>query len=710
MAARRSLRARVVSIFLVVFGLLTPIIATLLVLGMLSSLTATLEGRAALVAEALSSSLELSVAAKEGNAEAAAASLGWVAELDEELVRVVVLRPGGAPLVGRSAEGVLPVERLAEAPLEASFFLATVEREIRPPGSGRPEPAVSDLEAALAADAAALEGEDEDGSAERARPRVRVTLSARAEVLQQLSNVLLTSLLLCVASLLALRAVLRGLVRHVSPALDQARRMAQGDFVARGGTEYEELAPLFDAFNAISASLSTMLQDVRGLADDVSVAIERIHDESSGIRKGVSAELSAVEDTGRATRALKEGLGRTGARLRELVAQAAASSQDTGIIASTNDKSARALSALSGQMERQLRSVDVLSERSTSLFRNAHVLGESSAQARAAATRMQAKVEETAGQAADAAKLAAAAMDASLLGGRAIEDAMLRITDIAERAHAMERRLDDLAARVEGMRPVLQSIGDVTASTSLLALNAGILAAQAGEHGRPFQVVVEQLRALAGQTTQLTSEVELAVGTVLEERLRTSEVAVELGRIVQASIDDAKRAGGALAAIRESTAESGAVSASIAETMRAQVQEVEETLARIQESAGAGGAVEGAASSLVEETRVLREVSAEVQSVMVEVVASSAEQRRLAERVGVALGKVSAEVKELGAQQARQEGDAARVDGSMRRIEQVAEDARARAAQLEAVVAGLRANADELIDGLSRFHTPEGEP
>src|SRR5690606_17378581 len=121
----------------------------------------------------------------------------------------------------------------------------------------------------------------------------------------------------------------------------------------------------------------------------------------------------------------------------------------------------------------------------------------------------------------------------------------------------------------------------------------------------------------------------------------------ELRTVVAASIEDARRAGSALDAIRDSTEKSQSVSSGIADVVRGQAREVAHTLERIAESAGAGSRVEISASALLDEARVLQEIASHVESVSGQVAQATQTQGDLAARVGDALTQVASEVREL---------------------------------------------------------------
>ena len=87
----------------------------------------------------------------------------------------------------------------------------------------------------------------------------------------------------------------------------------------------------------------------------------------------------------------------------------------------------------------------------------------------------------------------------------------------------LARRLEQLSSDVTNVKEVLTVISDIAEQTNLLALNAAIEAARAGEHGRGFAVVADEVRKLAERTQKSLSEINATIGVIVQSVMDASE-------------------------------------------------------------------------------------------------------------------------------------------------------------------------------------------
>jgi methyl-accepting chemotaxis protein len=101
------------------------------------------------------------------------------------------------------------------------------------------------------------------------------------------------------------------------------------------------------------------------------------------------------------------------------------------------------------------------------------------------------------------------------------------INDASEKQNEMSDKLNHLNSEAEQVKAVLGVIGDIADQTNLLALNAAIEAARAGEHGRGFAVVADEVRKLAEKTQKSLGEIDATINVVLQAIGDSSMMMVE---------------------------------------------------------------------------------------------------------------------------------------------------------------------------------------
>ncbi|GKQ47066.1 methyl-accepting chemotaxis protein [Pseudomonas syringae] len=131
-----------------------------------------------------------------------------------------------------------------------------------------------------------------------------------------------------------------------------------------------------------------------------------------------------------------------------------------------------------------------------------------------AVNQMSAAVEEVASNAASASEVTSQSSTAAMAGRAQVDETVTAINLMVSKVQLTSTEVQGLAVMATDISKVLDVIRAIAEQTNLLALNAAIEAARAGEAGRGFAVVADEVRALAHRTQQSTREIEQMVGSI----------------------------------------------------------------------------------------------------------------------------------------------------------------------------------------------------
>ncbi len=156
-------------------------------------------------------------------------------------------------------------------------------------------------------------------------------------------------------------------------------------------------------------------------------------------------------------------------------------------------------------------------------------------------------------------------------GQKSVEDAVHGMGRIREQMETIAESIVSLSEQSQAIGEIIATVNDLAEQSNLLAVNAAIEAAKAGEHGKGFAVVAQEVRSLAEQSKQATAQVRTILNDI-QKATNAAVMATEQGsKAVEAGEKQSVEAGEAIRLLSDSIAESASASTQIAASSQQQM-------------------------------------------------------------------------------------------------------------------------------------------
>lgn len=222
--------------------------------------------------------------------------------------------------------------------------------------------------------------------------------------------------------------------------------------------------------------------------------------------------------------------------------------------------------------------------------------------------QMTATVQEVARNAEEASEAALAADQQAREGDKVVNEAIAQIERLASEVGHSTTAMGELKRESDKIGSVLDVIKSVAQQTNLLALNAAIEAARAGEAGRGFAVVADEVRSLAQRTQKSTEEIEDLIAGLQSGTQRVATIMDNSRELTVSSVELTRRAGGSLESITRTVSAIQAMNqqiAAAAEQQSATAEEINRSVLNVRDvSEQTSAASEETAASSVELARL----------------------------------------------------------------------------------------------------------
>lgn len=193
-----------------------------------------------------------------------------------------------------------------------------------------------------------------------------------------------------------------------------------------------------------------------------------------------------------------------------------------------------------------------------------------------AMTEMSATIKEVAQNAEETAHRAGDANQQAGHSRQVIAQAITSAQSMQGQMSALADRMANLKGQTDAITSVVKTINDIAEQTNLLALNAAIEAARAGEQGRGFAVVADEVRNLSVKTAESTKEIEAVIGQLQSQSDEAARAANESAEVVQSSVVNITEIGEGLSHILDAVGSISSMNELIATTAEEQSKVAED--------------------------------------------------------------------------------------------------------------------------------------
>ncbi len=282
--------------------------------------------------------------------------------------------------------------------------------------------------------------------------------------------------------------ILRGIGTQVNSLTYLVKQIEVGNVDARAEVvSQDELGTLANSFNTTLDNTRGLLQS-REERDSIQRSIMRLLEEVSTVAEGdLTREAAVTEDV---TGAIADSFNFMIAELRRIIGQVKQVSSQVTNAANSTRENTRAL-------------VDKAEQQSEQVLKTSHALQE-----------MTVSIQEVSEGAVMSASVAQQSLVNARQGAKAVQDTIKGMNRIREQVQETSGHMKRLSDSSKEIGEIVQLIDEIADQTSILALNASIQAATAGEAGRGFAVVAEEIEHLAERSSQATSKISSLVKSI----------------------------------------------------------------------------------------------------------------------------------------------------------------------------------------------------
>lgn len=504
--------------------------------------------------------------------------------------------------------------------------------------------------------------------------------------------------------LIAITIMFGVLFRRIRRMVRFAHSVATGDLgQTMPDPPGDELGVLARALNQMTQNLSGVVSQLGQVGQELTSVISRITETANGVADGSERQWTALEESRVEIDAMTGSQAETARHVASINAHAVQSTDDAKAIGASNEAVHLELERLSDAVSMLTASVEQVAGNITSMAQHVDVLSRASSESESAISRTGSALQSVRQLADDSHRTAEAVAQEAREGVAAVATSRRSIAELEEIMADVQQATNNLADRLVTVGGFLRAIADVARRTNLLSLNAAIIASQAGEQGRQFQVVAREVKALAGQTAGLTQDIEDVLGEVSEAGQNAVNAVEGASQAVTQGAVHTQRAGALFDHILVAVDRTAQASHDIAYAVADREADVGQVLQAAERVVAVTTEIQSVARNQVEAADIMRDATRTIAQISRAVGTSSEDQLTQSMRIGRALGDVFVAVDRLSKKQEEQDHRSQRVLSSVASVRKLASRNRGEAKALEVAIAVLVEQAEQMRAKLAKF-------
>ena len=482
--------------------------------------------------------------------------------------------------------------------------------------------------------------------------------------------------------------------------MESQKAMAHGDLTSIVTvTARDELGIVARSTAMAIFGLRNLIGKVEQASEEMEAAAATISLKSQEVERGSAAQFQEVDLTSQSMDEMAGSVRNISESMQTLASSAEQSSASILEVQATVEEVSGSVENLSGSIGSSTTSIQEMSSSINEVADNVQYLTKRSGDTMDSLREMERMIGRVTQGTQETAAISDILTDDAEQGSKAVKKTILGIENIQEAAQSASDVITKLGKRAREIGNILTVIEDVTEETNLLALNAAIIAAQAGDQGKGFTVVADEIKDLAERTAVSTKEIAELIQSVQEDAGEAISKMKDGTDSISEGVRVSKEAGNAINKIQKSVGRAMEQTRTIAEAASVQGEKSDQVM-EFMDSVNA--LVTQIAQATQEQTKsgeLLAHSSSDMETIAHQVKRATKEQTLGTKQITQSIEHIAEITHYINSSQTEQLNATEKVRTSIHQIKDVAKDNKNRVDEMQSNVQDLK----ELSKGLKEL-------